>query len=119
MTNSKLLVTALVALGIACQTFAADPFKCQPDRTNQYFTDAVSVKILDSHSIEVNGVPLQIDLSYKPRTASTYKRYEGKTSRASEWSDSGVVEIYFDSPKKKLRFIVRGEMFIDEWFRCE
>ncbi len=109
---------ALSCMLLSVNAFAGTSMICEPYKSNDYFTENVDLKVVSAKTIKVNLVELALDDTYRPRTQTAYNRFAGDTSKASEWADSGDVQIFFDG-KSHLKFTVRGETFISETFTCK
>ncbi len=97
---------------------ASTKLTCEPSKKNNYFTDSVELVVVSGKTIQVNGIKLKLDPSYEARYKTDYERYVGKTDEATQWSDSGSTEVFYNGDSK-LKFTIRGEMFISETFTCE
>ena len=113
----KKVFLSAVSMAVSINAFASAPLTCKPASDNSYFTDDVKVEAISAKQISVNGTKLTLDNTYKPRNPTGYQRFKGDTETASQWSDSGDVQIFYDGASR-LKFTVRGEMFISETFTC-
>lgn len=118
MKTIVLSFVAIIYLSLSSYASTNDII-CTPNSNNSYFQDPVSLRIESDTKINVNGVNLKLDTTYKPRKKNkNKKRYVGDTEKASQWSDSGYVEVFYNG-KDRLSFSIRGEMYIIEDFSCK
>jgi hypothetical protein len=116
--KSVIALLGILASLTASSAFADSELTCVPAETNGYFTENVSLRVVNSRSIKVNKVVLDLDANYRPRYPTRYKHYIGDTDEATQWSDSGLTEVFYDGATR-LKFTIRGEMYISETFKCK
>jgi hypothetical protein len=114
------ITSILLSVALSASAMAnVGSYTCEPSPKNSYFTENVSLSVLNESTIFVNRTHLAIDESYDPRTMVGFERFLGDTAKASGWADSGYVEIFLKPETRRLIFQVRSDTFITESFTCK